>query len=117
MLMVDRAEHRPLESFTQTIMRNTVQRVAPEWITTPIQVLARAMCFNTLTKNSSGIEILDNHAIFRLAEEQPLANKEKSSIHNALYSISFCSRVQFSLEFFAAYNVCRIDRNKASGAV
>jgi hypothetical protein len=69
MLMVDRAENRPFESFAQTVIRNTVQRVAPEWITTPIKILAQAMCFNTFTKNRSGTEILDNHAIFRLAEQ------------------------------------------------
>ena len=70
MLMVDRVEHRPMENFAQTILRHTVQRVAPEWITTPIEVLARAMCFNTFTKDRPSLEILDNHAIFRLSEEQ-----------------------------------------------
>ncbi len=78
MLMVDRTERRPLESFAQSIMRNTVQRVAPEWITTPIEVLARAMCFNTFTKDRPSLEILDNHAIFRLSEQQPFITKEQS---------------------------------------
>ncbi|CAF1234291.1 unnamed protein product [Adineta steineri] len=76
MLMVDRVENRAFESFAQTIVRNTVQRVAPELITTPIEILARAMCFNAFTKNQSGIEILDNHAIFRLAEQQPFLPKD-----------------------------------------
>jgi len=71
MLMVDRAETRPLENFVQTILRNTVQRIAPEWITTPIEVLGRAMCFNTFIKDRPSIEILDNHAIFRLSEQPP----------------------------------------------
>jgi hypothetical protein len=71
MLMVDRAERRPMENFAQTILRNTVQRIAPEWITTPIEVFARAMCFNTFTKDRPSIEILDNHAIFRLSEQPP----------------------------------------------
>ena len=73
--MVDRAESRPMENFAQSIIRNTVQRVAPEWITTPIEVLARAMCFNALTTERPTIEILDNHAIFRLSEQPPLASK------------------------------------------
>ncbi len=82
MLIVDRAESRPLESFAQSIVRNTVQRVAPEWITTPIEVLARAMCFNTFTKDRPSIEILDNHAIFRLSEEQSFLTKEQSKSTN-----------------------------------
>ena len=73
--MVDRAEHRPMESFAQSIIRNTVQRVAPQLITTPIEVLARAMCFNAFTTERPSIEILDNHTIFRLAEQQPFATK------------------------------------------
>ncbi len=82
MLMVDRTEHRPFETFAQSIVRNTVQRVAPEWITTPIEVLARAMCFNVFTKDRPSIEILDNHAIFRLSEQQPFVTKEQSKATN-----------------------------------
>jgi len=82
MLIVDREERRPLESFAQTIVRNTVQRIAPEWITTPIEVLARAMCFNTFTKDRPSLEILDNHAIFRLSEQQPFVTKEQSKATN-----------------------------------
>ena len=76
--MVDRAENRPMESFAQAIIRNTVQRVAPEWITTPIEVLARAMCYNACTTGRPTIETLDNHAIFRLSEQPPLASKTTS---------------------------------------
>ncbi|CAF2571684.1 unnamed protein product [Rotaria sp. Silwood2] len=83
MLMVHRTENRPLESFAQTIVRNTVERIAPEWITTPIEVLARAMCFNSFTKDHPSIEILDNHAIFRLAEQQPLQTNEQPQATNA----------------------------------
>ena len=68
MLMVDRVERRPMESFARAIIKNTVQRLAPEWITTPIEVLGRAMCLNTFTKDGPSVEIFDNHAIFRLAE-------------------------------------------------
>ena len=82
MLIVDRTENRRLESFAQSIMRNTVQRVAPEWITTPIEVLARAMCFNTFTKDRPSLEILDNHAIFRLSEQQPFVTEEQSKATN-----------------------------------
>jgi oxidoreductase len=82
MLMVDRTEHRPFETFAQSIVRNTVQRVAPEWITTPIEVLARAMCFNVFIKDRPSIEILDNHAIFRLSEQQPFVTKEQSKATN-----------------------------------
>ena len=78
MLMVERAERRPMESFAQTIIRHTVQRMAPEWITTPIEVLARAMCNNAFTKDRPSIEILDNHAIFRLAEQQPFTTEQQS---------------------------------------
>jgi hypothetical protein len=78
MLMVDRAERRPMESFAQTIIRNTVQRIAPELITTPIEVLARAMCFNAFIKDRPSIEILDNHAIFRLSEQEPSVTKEQT---------------------------------------
>lgn len=66
--MVDRAERRPMENIARTIVRHTIQRIAPEWITTPIEVLGRAMCLNTFTKDRPSVEILDNHAIFRLAE-------------------------------------------------
>jgi hypothetical protein len=69
-LMVDRTEYRLFESLTRTILRYTIQRIAPEWITTPIDVLARAMCLNSFTKAQASVEILDNHAIFRLAEQQ-----------------------------------------------
>jgi len=69
MLMVDRAEDRLMERVLQTILRNTIQRIAPEWLTTPIDVLARAMANNTFTKDRPSLEILDNHAIFRLAEQ------------------------------------------------
>jgi hypothetical protein len=82
MLMVDRTERRPLESFAQSVIRNTVQRVAPEWITTPIEVLARAMCFNAFIKDRPSIEILDNHAIFRLSKQQPFATKEQAKVSN-----------------------------------
>ena len=80
--MVDRTENRPFESFAQSVVRNTVQRVAPELITTPIEVLARAMCFNAFIKDRPSIEILDNHAIFRISEQQPFVTKEQSKATN-----------------------------------
>ena len=80
--MVDRVERRPFESFARTIARNTIQRIAPEWITTPIEVLARAMYFNTFTKNGLSIEIIDNHAIFRLSEQNPFGTDYASSATN-----------------------------------
>ena len=70
MLMVDRTEHRTFESLARTLIRHTVQRVAPELITTPIEVLARAMSANSFVKDRPSVEILENHAIFRLAEQQ-----------------------------------------------
>ena len=79
MLMVDRTEHRPLESFAQSIIRNTVQRVAPELMTTPIEVLARAMCNNVFINDRPSLEIIDNHAIFRLSEQQPFVMKTEES--------------------------------------
>jgi hypothetical protein len=79
MLMVDRAEHRAFESIAQTILRHTVQRIAPEWITTPIDVLGRAMCLNSFTKGHPSVEILDNHAIFRLAEGQTTTDNPKAN--------------------------------------
>lgn len=82
MLMVDRAERRPMERFAQSVIRHTVQRVAPQWITTPIEVLARAMCFNTFTKDRPSVEILDNHAIFRLSEQQLPTTDERSTATN-----------------------------------
>ncbi|CAF3417339.1 unnamed protein product [Rotaria sp. Silwood1] len=82
MIMLDCLEHHPFESLARVIVRNTVQRFAPEWIKTPIEVLARAMCFNTFTKNRPSIEILDNHAIFRLAEQQPFITKEQTNTAN-----------------------------------
>ncbi|CAF3757961.1 unnamed protein product [Rotaria socialis] len=82
MLMVDRTEHRPLENFAQTIMRNTVQRIAPEWMTTPIDILARAMYLNSFTKDRPSIEILDNHALFRLSQQQTFTTKEQSQATN-----------------------------------
>ena len=68
--MVDRVEQRAFESLARTVIRHTVQRIAPEWITTPIEVLGKAMCLNTFTKDRPSVEILENHAIFRLAEGQ-----------------------------------------------
>ena len=76
MLMVDRVEHRLFERIARTIVQHTIQRLAPEWITTPVDVLARAMCFNSFTKGRASVEIVDNHAIFRLAEQQPGAAGE-----------------------------------------
>jgi hypothetical protein len=75
-LMVDRVEHRTFESLTRTIIRHTIQRIAPEWITTPIDILGRAMCLNTFTKDQPSVEILDNHAIFRLAKHEQPTNDE-----------------------------------------
>ncbi|CAM4746226.1 unnamed protein product [Rotaria magnacalcarata] len=82
LIMVDRTEHRPLENFAQTIMRNTIQRIAPEWITTPIDILARAMYLNSFTKDRPSIEILDNHALFRLSQQQTFTTKEQSQATN-----------------------------------
>jgi hypothetical protein len=42
--MVDRAEFRLLEVLARTIVSYTIQRIAPAWITTAMDVLARAMC-------------------------------------------------------------------------
>ncbi len=74
--MVDRTENRPLESFAQSLVRNTVQRIAPELMTTPIEILARAMCNNVFIKDRPSPEIIDNHAIFRLSEQPPFEMKE-----------------------------------------
>jgi hypothetical protein len=82
--MVDRAEHRLFESFLRTIIQYTIQRVAPEWITTPIDILARAMCLNSFTKDRANVEILDNHAIFRLAEEQSDSTGEQAKVTDEL---------------------------------
>jgi hypothetical protein len=84
MLMVDRVEQRALEGLAQTIIRHTVQRIAPEWITTPIDVLGRAMCFNSFTKDRPSVEILDNHAIFRLSEQQVDPPTDQSKATNEL---------------------------------
>lgn len=82
--MVDRVESRLVESFLRTILRSTIQKIAPEWITTPIDVLARAMSFNSFAKNQPSVEILDNHAIFRLAEQQVPSGKDQSKATNEL---------------------------------
>ncbi len=84
MLMVDRAEHRLLESLARTIISYTIQPIAPEWITTPIDVLARAMCVKFFTKDRASAEILDNHAIFRLAEQEIGSAREKKSYRRTL---------------------------------
>ncbi|CAF0838017.1 unnamed protein product [Adineta ricciae] len=76
MLMVDRTEHRLFEGIARSIIKHTVQRIAPEWITTPIEVLARAMCYNSFITGRPSVEILDNHAIFRLAEQKPNATAD-----------------------------------------
>lgn len=82
--MVDRVESRPFESILRTIIKWTVQRIAPELATTPIEVLGRAMCFNAFTKDRPSVEILDNHAIFRLAEQQPNSQKDQTKPTNEL---------------------------------
>ena len=82
--MVDRVEHRPLESLARTILSYTIQRLAPEWITTPIDILARAMYFNLATKDRPSIEIVDNHAIFRLAEQRSDLAESQSKIRKEL---------------------------------
>lgn len=82
--MVDRVEHRLFESWTRTILSYTIQRIAPEWITTPIDVLARAMSWNTFTKDRPAVEILDNHAIFRLAEQQTATAGTERKANNEL---------------------------------
>lgn len=69
-LMVNRTENRLMESLFRTFLSYTVQRIAPEWITTPIEVLARAMTSNCFIKDRPSVEILDNHAIFRLSEQE-----------------------------------------------
>ena len=84
MLMVDRVEHRAFDSLVQPIIRHTVQRIAPEWITTPVDVLARAMCFNSFTKDRPSVEILDNHAIFRLSEQKTDSEVDQTKATNKL---------------------------------
>ncbi|CAF5142553.1 unnamed protein product, partial [Rotaria magnacalcarata] len=83
-LMVDRAESRTLERLARTILSYTIQRIAPEWLTTPIDVLGRAMCLNSFTKDRPNVEILDNHAIFRLAEQQSNSESDQSKTTNEL---------------------------------
>ena len=77
--MVDRTEHRLFEGVARSIIKHTVQRIAPEWITTPVEVLGRAMCVNSFTSGRPSVEILDNHAIFRLAEQQPDSSAARAS--------------------------------------
>jgi len=77
--MVNRTEHRLMESLFRTILSYTIERLAPEWITTPIDVLARAMTWNCFTKDRPNVEILDNHAIFRLAEQQDNNQQTKTN--------------------------------------
>lgn len=77
MLMVDRAEPRPMEGFAQAILRGTVQKIAPKWITMPVEVLAKAMHYNTFVKDHPSIEYLDNQTIFRLSENPPFKDKEQ----------------------------------------
>lgn len=84
MLMVDRTEHRLFESIARTIIGATIQRIAPEWITTPVEILGQAMCANSFTKDRPNVEILDNHAIFRLAEQQPSSAGEQNKASNEL---------------------------------
>ncbi len=84
MLMVDRVEHRLLEIIARTIVSYTIQRIAPEWITTPIDVLTRAMCVKSYTKDRASAEILDNHAIFRLAEQEIGSAREQKKATDEL---------------------------------
>ncbi len=84
MIMVDRAEFRLLEILARTIVSYTIQRIAPEWITTPIDVLARAMCVNSFTKDRASVEILENHAIFRLAEQEISSAREQTKATDEL---------------------------------
>jgi len=84
MLMVDRTEYRPLESFARTIISYTIQRIAPELVTTPVDVLGRAMCFNSFTKDRPNVEILENHAIFRLAEQDIGSTGDQTKAKNEL---------------------------------
>jgi hypothetical protein len=84
MLMVDRVENRLFERIARSIIGNTIQRIAPEWITTPIEVLGRAMCLNSFTKDRPSVEILDNHAIFRLSELESGSKNEQSKATNEL---------------------------------
>jgi len=79
MLMCDREESRPMERIAQSLIKYTIQRIAPQWLTTPTEVLARAMCYNTFLQNTSGTEIIENHDIFRLAETKPTVNEVSSS--------------------------------------
>ncbi|CAF4623337.1 unnamed protein product, partial [Rotaria sp. Silwood2] len=51
--MVDRDGHRLFESLARTIVRNILQYIVPQSITTLIEVLEQAMYFNTFIKKSS----------------------------------------------------------------
>jgi hypothetical protein len=42
------------------------------------------MCLNSFTKDRANVEILDNHAIFRLAEEQSDSTGEQTKVTDEL---------------------------------
>ncbi|XP_055343360.1 oxidoreductase HTATIP2-like [Paramacrobiotus metropolitanus] len=64
-LLVDRVERRPLEKVAQALLK-PVAYIAPTFISTPIDILAKAMILNTINNGPPGAQIVDNKEIHQL---------------------------------------------------
>lgn len=69
-MLTDRTEQRVGEKLA-IILTKPFQLLAPRFLSTPIETLAKSMIASTLFKSPDAkpVEILDNNKIFDLAEE------------------------------------------------
>ena len=67
MLMCKREESRPMESIARFFVK-PIQWISPTLMTTPVEILAKAMINNTLLPTKPQNEVIENVKIFQLAD-------------------------------------------------
>ena len=75
--MVDRNESRPLESLARFVLV-PVAKLFPTAITTPIDVMVRAMINNVVSSTDKTVETFENKAIHLMSGISSICPKESS---------------------------------------
>ena len=67
MLVGNRTESRPLEKVALFVLK-PFQVLTPSFLHTPVEILAKAMIFNTIHDTNEKSEIIENNKIFELSK-------------------------------------------------
>lgn len=76
--MCDRQESRPSEAILRTLLK-PMSYFFPTAITTPVEVLSRAMINNAVAPTSEKVELYENKAIHQLAGKHSTCKTKESS--------------------------------------